>query len=249
MVLLAQISDLHLDQTARATSRAVRVMDYLRALPRPVDAVLVTGDIADHGHLTEYEEAARILAAPFPVLTCPGNHDVRAAYRKALLGEPAASEPINHTHRLAGVSILMCDSSIPGQGEGLLDQETLAWLDTSLRETGDTPALIAFHHPPVLLHHPLPDTQRLRRAADLAAIVSAHANVVAVITGHAHTAAVSTFAGKPLIVGPAVTWTLRLPWEGDHPADRSQPPGLAFHMLDHARNLTTHFRVLPSEST
>jgi 3',5'-cyclic-AMP phosphodiesterase len=247
MVLLAQISDLHLDRTERATSRAVRVMDYLRALPRPVDAVLVTGDIADHGHPDEYEEAARILAAPFPVLTCPGNHDVRAAYRKALLGEPAAGGPINRAHRVAGVSILMCDSSIPDQDEGLLDDETLAWLDASLREIGDTPALIAFHHPPVVLHHPMADAIRLRRAADLSAIVWAHANVVAVLTGHAHTAAVSTFAGRPLIVSPAVTWTLRMPWEGDRPADRSQPPGLAFHVVDGDQNLTTHFRMLAPE--
>ena len=84
-VLLAQISDLHLDGSERATRRAERVMDHLRALPRPVDAVLVTGDIADHGAEAEYEEAARILAAPFPVLPCPGNHDARPAYRTALL--------------------------------------------------------------------------------------------------------------------------------------------------------------------
>ena len=35
-LLLAQISDLHLDGTDRATRRATRVMDFLRALPRPV---------------------------------------------------------------------------------------------------------------------------------------------------------------------------------------------------------------------
>ncbi|RBL85628.1 phosphodiesterase, partial [Streptomyces cavourensis] len=48
-MLLAQISDLHLDGSERATRRATRTMEYLRALPRPVDALLVTGDIADHG--------------------------------------------------------------------------------------------------------------------------------------------------------------------------------------------------------
>ncbi|RST25218.1 phosphodiesterase, partial [Streptomyces sp. WAC04770] len=67
-MLLAQISDLHLDGSERATRRATRTMEYLRALPRPVDALLVTGDIADHGTEAEYEEAARILSAPFPVL-------------------------------------------------------------------------------------------------------------------------------------------------------------------------------------
>jgi 3',5'-cyclic-AMP phosphodiesterase len=247
MVLLAQISDLHLDRTSRATSRAVRVMDYLRALPRTVDALLVTGDIADHGHPDEYEEAAHLLDAPFPVLTCPGNHDVRSAYRKALLGTPAADGPINRAHQIAGVSILMCDSSIPGRNEGLLDEETLSWLDTRLREIGDSPVLIAFHHPPVVLHHPLADGIRLQRAADFAAVISAHSNVVAVLTGNAHTAAVSTFAGRPLIVSPAVAWTLRMAWEGDQPVHRSQPPGLAFHVIDGEHNLTTHFRVLAPE--
>ncbi|MFF0108278.1 metallophosphoesterase [Streptomyces hirsutus] len=244
-VLLAQISDLHLDGSERATRRAERVMDHLRALPRPVDAVLVTGDIADHGEEAEYEEAARILTAPFPVLMCPGNHDARPAYRKALLKEAPDDGPVNRLHHVAGTAVLMCDSTVPGRDEGRLDARTLEWIDTTL--TGlpqDTPALIAFHQPPVELHHPLPDSGMLEEPGRLAALLEAHPQVVAVLTGHAHTAAASTFAGRPLIVGPAVTWTLRMPWEGDRPADRDQPPGLAFHVLGDDRRLTTHYRVV-----
>ncbi|MFI6925919.1 metallophosphoesterase [Nonomuraea spiralis] len=244
-LLLAQISDLHLDGTDRATRRATQVMGHLRALPRPVDALLVTGDIADHGAEAEYEQAAQILAAPFPVLTCPGNHDVRTAYREALLRQPSAPGPINRVHHVAGTAILMCDSTIPGRDEGRLDAETLAWMHATLDGLApDTPALIAFHQPPVVLHHPLPDSGRLEAPGDLAALLDAHPQVVAVLTGHAHTAAASTFAGRPLIVAPAVTWTLRLPWEGEQPADRDQPPGLAFHILDDDHRLTTHFRVV-----
>jgi 3',5'-cyclic AMP phosphodiesterase CpdA len=244
-VLLAQISDLHLDGGERATRRAERVMEHLRALPRPVDALLVTGDIADHGEEAEYEEAARILRAPFPVLACPGNHDDRPAYRKALLGEEPAAGPVNQVHDIQGTAVLMCDATIPGRDEGLLDTETLDWMDAQLTALPQgTHALIAFHQPPVDLHHPLPDSAKLQRPQDLAALLDAHPGVVAVITGHAHTAAASTFAGRPLIVGPAVTWTLRLPWEGDKPADREQPPGIAFHVLDDAGRLTTHYRVV-----
>jgi 3',5'-cyclic AMP phosphodiesterase CpdA len=243
--LLAQISDLHLDGSDRATRRATRVMDYLRALPRPVDALLVTGDIAYHGAEAEYEEAAQILTAPFPVLMCPGNHDARPAYRKALLGRDPDDGPVNEVHHIAGTAILMCDSTIPGRDEGLLDAQTLAWMDTTLTELPPgTPALIAFHQPPVALHHPLPDAYQLGQPEDLAALLDAHPRVAAVLTGHAHTAAASAFAGRPLIVGPAVTWTLRLPWEGDKPADRDQPPGLAFHVLDDDHRLTTHYRVV-----
>jgi Icc protein len=246
MVLLAQISDIHIDGTARASERATRVMEYLRALPRPVDALLVTGDIADHGDPAEYEEAARILVAPFPVLPCPGNHDVRAAYRKALLDEDADGAPVNRVHHVGGVAVLMCDSSIPGRSEGLLDTETLEWIGTTLDSLpGGTRALVAFHHPPVVLHHPFLDGVRLTHEDRLAALLDKHPEVVALLTGHAHTAAASTFAGRPLLVAPAVTWTLRLPWEGEDVVDRAQPPGLAFHVLGDDDRLTTHYRVVP----
>lgn len=162
MLVLAHISDLHLDGTERATERAERVRDRLWGLPGKVDALLVTGDIADHGTEAEYEEAARLLglrdsATPFPVLTCPGNHDSRAPYRKALLGEPAADGPVNSVHVFDDAAVLMCDSSIPGRDEGELDEETYAWIEATLDElNGDVPALLAFHHPPVALHHPPP---------------------------------------------------------------------------------------------
>ncbi|WP_030206211.1 metallophosphoesterase [Streptomyces sp. NRRL S-87] len=247
-MLLAQISDLHLDGTARATERTARVMDHLRALPRPVDALLVTGDIADHGAEAEYEEAARLLDAPFPVLTCPGNHDARSAYRKALLGEEPAGGPVNRVHRIGDTAVLMVDSTVPGEDHGLLDDETVAWIDATLGGLArGTRALLAFHQPPVLLHHPLPDRYLLERPERLAGLLDGHPAVAAVLTGHAHTAAASTFAGRPLLVGPAVTWTLRLPWEdaGQGVADREQPPGLAYHVLDEEGRLTTHYRVVP----
>ncbi|MFJ6698195.1 metallophosphoesterase [Streptomyces sp. NPDC091272] len=247
--LLAQISDLHLDGSARASERAVRVMDYLRALPQPVDAVLVTGDIADHGDIAEYEEAARILDAPFPVLLCPGNHDVRAAYRKVLPVADGASAdadaPVNEVHHVNGTAILMCDATIPGRDEGRLASGTLRWIAATLDALPrEIPALLAFHQPPVTLHHPLPDAGRLENPAELAALLASYPQVAAVLTGHAHTAAATTFADRPLIVGPAVTWTLRMPWEGSQVADREQPPGLAFHVLDDAHRLTTHYRVV-----
>ncbi|MFD4620787.1 metallophosphoesterase [Streptomyces sp. NPDC058475] len=249
MLVLAHISDLHLDGTERATQRAERVRDRLWELPGRVDALLVTGDIADHGAEAEYEEAARLFGlrdagAPFPVLTCPGNHDSRAPYRKALLGLPAADGPVNSVHVFDGAAVLMCDSSIPGRDEGELDEETYAWIDATLDELdGGLPALLAFHHPPVALHHPLPDGYQLRQPRSLAALLERRPEVVGIITGHAHTPAATAFAGRPLVVGPGVTWTLRLPWEGEEVADRDAPPGFAFHVLDDEGRLTSHFRV------
>ena len=55
-----------------------------------------------------------------------------------------------------GAAILMCDSSVPSCRHGLLDAETLRWIATTLDDLGGTqPVLIAFHHTPVAVHHPL----------------------------------------------------------------------------------------------
>lgn len=243
-MLLAQISDPHLDGGAWASQRAERVMDYLRGMSQPVDALLITGDLADLGTDAGYREAAKIFTGPFPVLFGPGNHDVRGRFRENLLGLPPDGGPINELHRIGDGAVLMCDSTIPGQHDGRLDDETLAWIRTTLDGLGGTPSLLAMHHPPVPVHHPLPDGLTLRNPDDLARILEAHPHVAAVLVGHAHMAAASTFAGRPLIVAPAVTWALRLPWEDDQPGDRSQPPGIAFHFLDGRRHLFTRFRAV-----
>jgi Icc protein len=253
LLRIAQISDLHIDGSLRANQRVARVMDYLRAMPQPPDALLVTGDIVEHGTEAEYEEAARLLAAPFPVLTCPGNHDERRTYRKILLRESSDGDgdsntddepaPINRLHRIGTAALLLCDSTIPGAGDGHLAEATLAWIDQTLADlpTG-TPSLLVFHHPPADLHNAYIDPAKLRNPASLAALLAVHPDVVAVIAGHSHTAAATTFAGRPLLVGLAAAYTLRLPGESANPRDDAAPVGVAIHVLDADRRLTTHFR-------
>ena len=149
-MLLVQVSDLHLDGSPARHERAERVMAYVNDLTG-VAAVLVSGDIADHGAPSEYEEARALLASPHRMLTCPGNHDVRGPYESVLLGRPPSGAPVNEAHYVAGVLVAMCDSSRPGRADGLLDDDTLAWLDGVLT---DRPALVCFHHPPAPMHQP-----------------------------------------------------------------------------------------------
>ena len=93
MIAIAQVSDLHLDGSPERARRARAVMDRLRGGRAPLDAILVTGDIADHGRRSEYEEARAILSAPCPVLFLPGNHDERGAFRRGLLNGRVAVAP------------------------------------------------------------------------------------------------------------------------------------------------------------
>jgi 3',5'-cyclic-AMP phosphodiesterase len=245
MTLLAHISDLHLNGTPRATERLERAMDHLRALPTPPDALLVTGDIADHGEPDEYREAARLLQAPFPVLACPGNHDSRSALRTALLHEPSGELPVNHAHRIDDLTVLMCDSTIPGRDDGELAEETLAWIDQAARDLDqDNPAVLVFHHPPVPVHHPMPDSAPLRNRDALAALLARNPSIIAVLGGHAHTAAASAFAGRPCLIAPAITWTLVMPPRTERLADRDADPGVAFHAIENG-HITSHFRTVP----
>jgi 3',5'-cyclic AMP phosphodiesterase CpdA len=250
VLTLAHLSDLHIgqDTEGRALRRAQQVVDHLNAIPGEVDGVLVTGDLADHGTADEYRAVRELLATlRFPVLTCPGNHDERVAYETELLGvEPTGGAPVNAVHRLGGVTIAMCDSTIPGLADGHLADETLTWLDKVLADTED-PALVCFHHPPVKLHIPFVDDIRQQGAERLAEVVSAHENVRAVLCGHAHTGATTTFAGKPCVVAPGVVSTVAPPWESTarNGIEYGLPPALAYHVLDD-ENLVTHFRSLPS---
>jgi 3',5'-cyclic-AMP phosphodiesterase len=255
MYVIAHLSDTHLDGSDRNAERVARVMDYLADLAQPVDVVLVTGDIADHGLPSEYDEARKALGCPYPLLMCPGNHDERRAYRRHLLADIVDSDaPVNRVETVGGVMFAMCDSSIPGESSGYLSDETLGWLDgvlsgETLSGADDGSAFVCFHHPPVMLHSPLLDPIRLHGERRLADLLARHPRVVAVLCGHAHTAAVSTFAGRPLLVAPGVVSTLFLPWErpsrgSGSSMDDEMPPAIAFHVLSEGR-LTTHYRVLP----
>ncbi|MBD0671579.1 metallophosphoesterase [Streptomyces sp. CBMA156] len=252
MLTIAHLSDIHLGQVhrrddgKRARRRAEQVMAYLDALPGPLDAVLVTGDLADHGLPEEYRQVAEVLVSRHPVLICPGNHDRRSPYREVLLGEAPGEGPVNRLHRLPGADVLMLDSSVPGRDDGLLDDATLDWLDAELGSgSAELPALVAFHHPPVELHLPYVDPIRQFGEARLARVLRRHPRVAALFCGHSHTPAATTFAGLPLLIAPGVVSTVTLPCEGGRGIAFDHPPMLAFHVLDGDRRLTTHYRSLP----
>jgi 3',5'-cyclic AMP phosphodiesterase CpdA len=245
MIVLAHLSDTHFDGTQARADRSAQVMNYLDDLPQPVDAIVITGDIADHGLAEEYEQARKILAGSSPVLICPGNHDNRATYREVLLGRPGNDAPINQVHHIAGAVFALCDSSVPGRDDGFLTDETMLWLERVLTDApAEAPVFICLHHPPAIMHQPILDEIRLRGEHRLAELIARHLQVVAILCGHLHSAAATSFAGRPLLAAPGIASTLRLPWESGDILDFEAPPALAFHVLDDDHRLTTHYRLL-----
>jgi 3',5'-cyclic AMP phosphodiesterase CpdA len=235
-VILAHVSDLHLDGTGPRRDRAARVADYLRALSPAPDVVLVTGDVADHGDPAEYAEAVSVLDGLAPVVV-PGNHDDRDAFA-------AAFGPADRVHRASDVTVALCDSLVPGHGHGALSDGALAMVDGLAGEPG--PVVVALHHPPMPVGHPTMDRIALRDPSALEAVLRRRAGPTLVLCGHLHMPIVTTFAGHPLVVAPGVASTLRSPEEpGSGPVREPSEPGLALHVLRPGEAPLSVFRTPP----
>jgi len=248
---IAQLSDTHLDGSADRSRRTRRAIDWLERLSTPVDLVVVTGDVTDHGTPAEYAVARAALATRLPLVALPGNHDSRGPFRTALLDEvdtheDAASDEaeIDQLRVLAGLTVVCLDSTVPGSVGGALSARTLAWLEHTLLTQAGQPALIALHHPPVALGLGQMDEIRLADAGRLEAVLVRHSDVIGIICGHVHTAASSSFAGVPVWAAPAIGFGAHLPGEPESGTDVEAPPALSLHVVDDAGRLTTQLRVL-----
>jgi 3',5'-cyclic-AMP phosphodiesterase len=151
-VLIAQISDLHIKSpgslaygrvdTAAALERCVAALNAFR--PRP-DFVVISGDLADTPTAEEYQHLKHLLAPlELSYAGIPGNHDSRELMRAAFPSQPYAfsSGPLNQRIEIDGLDLLLLDSSVAGKPHGELDAPTLQWLDATLADSPDRPALM-----------------------------------------------------------------------------------------------------------
>jgi 3',5'-cyclic AMP phosphodiesterase CpdA len=238
-ILIAQISDLHVKapgrlaygrvDTAKALERCISALNAFA--PRP-DFVVISGDLVDTPSREEYEHLARLLAPlELPFAGIPGNHDsrelMRAAFPRASYALPAG--PLNQLVAVGGLDLLLLDSSVPGKAHGELEDPTLDWLDRTLAQSADRPALLFLHHPPFPAGIWHMDRQNLRNADRLADIVRRHPRVQHIATGHVHRATLTSFAGVPTTICPAPNHAVDLDLaQLREPSFTVEPP--AFHL-------------------
>jgi 3',5'-cyclic-AMP phosphodiesterase len=238
-VFIAQISDLHIKRpgamaygrvdTAKALEQCIAALNEFTPAP---DFVVISGDLADTPTAEEYDHLKRLLAPlKLPFASVPGNHDSREMMRAAFPASNYAqsSGPLDQRIEIAGLDLLLLDSSVPGKPHGQLDPATLEWLDVTLASSPKRPALLFLHHPPFsagILHM---DRQNLFNADALALIVRRHPRVRLVATGHVHRATLTVFAGVPTTICPAPNHAVDLDLaELREPSFRIEPP--AFHL-------------------
>jgi 3',5'-cyclic-AMP phosphodiesterase len=247
--LLAQISDPHLGEKAKhglkskACLRAV--VAALGRVPDPIGAVLVTGDVSEHGSKKEYALAKELIGElGVPIYVLPGNHDDRATMR-ASFGIPGEGDAvIDYAVDLGPLRLVVIDSMIPGEDRGGFDPGQLERLDGELAAS-PKPAIVAMHHPPLVTTMPDWDNVIMAPAEReaLAAVIARHPQVKAIVGGHLHRITVSTLAGRPVLAAPCTYLPVRPDFGAETVSSYGGPPGFAIHAL-RGEELATQVEIL-----
>ncbi len=252
--VIAHISDTHLiagdgdlygpDAGVDAEARLSELLERLEASQTRPDALIFTGDLADTGQSDAYRKL-HDLVEPFAdrlaaqVIWVMGNHDNRAALREHLLREAPSIAPMDRVHDIAGLRVIVLDTSVPGHHHGEIAAEQLHWLAAQLAEPAPFGTILAMHHPPIPSVQDLAVTVELRDQAPLARVLRG-TDVRSILAGHLHYSTTATFAGIPVSVASASCYTQDLLTAGTRGHDGAQ----AFNLV-HCYPETVVHTVIP----
>lgn len=235
--LLVQLSDPHIGATWTNRDPAAlwrAAIELVRDLPDRPDAVLVSGDLGEHGADEEYavvKSALDTIAAPVFVL--PGNHDDRARLRQhfGLGGEH--DEPVHYTVDLGPVRLVVLDSTRPGADFGALGKPQLDWLEAELAAAPDQDTLLAMHHPPFLTGMAPWDAIGVVPAdrAGLGDVVRRHPQVRRILAGHVHCRITGELAGCIVLSAPSTYVQARPRYDTDELDLSDESAAFAVHAV------------------
>lgn len=250
---LVQISDLHIKAAGQLTYKKVdtylalqQVIEQINRMVPPADAVVVTGDLTDFGRDEEYHQARQLLdSLNMPWFAIPGNHDDRQAYCRAFSARawcPAPSPGLNWVNDDYPLRLIGLDSTLPGKPGGALDPQTLNWLEQTLQQMPDKPALVMLHHPPFISGIGHMDRQRLENPGALQQITDRHPQVIRLLCGHVHRYMVSQLGNTLVCTAPGTSHQVAPDFSHDGAASFVlEPAGFLVHRLQPQQGLVTHY--------
>lgn len=217
---IAHLSDTHLlaggaplGGAADTVAALAQAVAQLERLGSALDAIVVTGDIADLGEPDAYRIARAALeplaaTAGAELVWVMGNHDERGAFRAGLLGGSAADDsPVHRVVDVGGVRFIAFDSSVRGWHHGSVDARGLRWLESVLAEPAPRGSVLALHHAPIATPLALMDVLELQGQDSLAELLRG-SDVRLILGGHLHYPTSGAFAGIPVAVAGATAYTM-----------------------------------------
>jgi 3',5'-cyclic-AMP phosphodiesterase len=245
VTVVVQLSDPHIgaDWEGRDPAAALNAaIEQVIALDLRPAAVLMTGDVAEHGDSAEYELALELLA-PLgePLHVLPGNHDDRAELRRRFELPGAGAEPVRYAADAGPLRVALVDTTIPGADGGELSAAQLGWLEGEL--DAGAPTVIAMHHPPLWTGLPAADAMGLPAAerTALTGVVARRPNVLRIVAGHFHRTITGELGGRAVLVAPSTYMQGRFDLESTAIAlAPEEPAGFAVHVLGDDGALASH---------
>ncbi len=220
--------------------------------PNPIDMLVLSGDLTDHGDRESFEKTAALLSVcPFPLYPMVGNHDTRIELLNAFPETPSHSGFVQYSVERDGLRIIFLDTLELGRHGGAFCEVRRDWLAGELAAHPATPTLIFMHHPPIVSGidwmDPNENEDWMRRFGDA---VSGHNQILAIHCGHLHRPIHTTFQGIPLSVtasvAPLVALDLR-EIDPDTPDGRdlitTEPPSYAIHSWENGA-LLSHYEAV-----
>ncbi|MGY0390096.1 metallophosphoesterase [Nocardioides sp. WG-D5] len=204
---------------------AVAALDAILRDARHVpglDAVVVSGDIADDGSAEGCRAVLERVGAfaaerGIPHIYSTGNHDTRGPFREVLgsghldadgsdrgrLLDPE-SDLCASVSYLGELRVVTIDSLVPGKTHGFLDEAQLARLAAELSTPTRDGTVLVLHHPPLhLASLPWVADVVLHNISALGRVVRS-SDVRAILAGHLHFQVSGFLAGIPVWVTPGV---------------------------------------------
>lgn len=224
---LVQITDTHLNGPEQGHLLGMKTLHSMQCVlelvsrEQPtIDAMLVTGDLAQDGSVRAYEHLREALL-PFdcPAFWFEGNHDEPVNMRAAAQGTDCLERVIRTPHW----QLILLNSQVEGAVFGYLADDQLQLLERSLQERPDLHTLISFHHHPIPMGSRWIDTIGLHNPDALHQIVQRHPQVRCILWGHVHQASDQMIGAVRYLSTPS-TCIQFMPGSEDFALD-SQAPG------------------------
>jgi 3',5'-cyclic-AMP phosphodiesterase len=250
-MIIAQISDTHIDLDSPDAARRIRDLELtiadINTLDPAPDVIVHTGDIAHNGRAGEYAQAVAALAkARSPVHVLAGNRDSRTQLRKAFSAQryfTPESDFIEYAIDDYPVRLIALDTLGSASNKGDFCSERVRNLIAMMEADKAKPVAVFTHHPPFevmvgpdRLHFETPEVMsRLGRT------LQRSGRVAAVFSGHVHRAATGHVGSIPATVVQCIATTLR---RGEYPAQMKRRPVYQVHRFDPAWGFSSETRIV-----